>query len=43
MMIKIDLDNAVRITLGCIGKYRIPEPLRCADMLSKKSKTGPPS
>ena len=39
---KIDLDNAVRITLGCIGKYRIPEPLRCADMLSKKSKSGPP-
>jgi deoxyribonuclease V len=36
---KIDLNNAVRITLGCIGKYRIPEPLRCADMLSKISKS----
>jgi deoxyribonuclease V len=40
---KIDLDDAVRITLDCIGKYRIPEPLRYADMLSKKSKSGPPS
>jgi deoxyribonuclease V len=39
---KIDLDAAVRITLDCIGRYRIPEPLRCADMLSKKSRSGPP-
>jgi deoxyribonuclease V len=37
---KIDLDNAIRITLNCIGKYRIPEPLRCADMLSKKMRAG---
>ena len=34
-----DLDTAVRLTLGCIGKYRIPEPLRCADAFSKKLKT----
>jgi deoxyribonuclease V len=34
----IDLDSAVRLTLGCIGNYRIPEPLRCADMFSKKAK-----
>ncbi len=40
---KIDLDGAIRITLNCTGKYRIPEPLRCADMLSKKSKSGNPS
>ena len=40
---KIDLDGAIRITLNCTGKYRIPEPLRCADMLSKKSKSGTPS
>jgi len=33
---KIDLDNAIRITLNCAGKYRIPEPLRYADMLSRK-------
>ncbi len=37
---KIDLDNAVRITLDCIGQYRIPEPLRCADMLSRKMRAG---
>lgn len=36
----IDLDNAIRITLNCADKYRIPEPLRCADMLSKKLKSG---
>jgi deoxyribonuclease V len=34
-----DLDTAVRLTIGCIGKYRIPEPLRCADAFSKKLKT----
>jgi deoxyribonuclease V len=37
---KIDLDNAIRITLNCTGKYRIPEPLRCADMLSRKMRAG---
>lgn len=37
---KIDLDNAIRITLNCSGRYRIPEPLRCADMLSKKMRAG---
>ncbi len=35
---KTDLDAAVRLTLACTAKYRIPEPLRCADMLSKKMK-----
>lgn len=34
----IDLDAAVRITLACVQKYRIPEPLRCADMLSRRMK-----
>ena len=34
---RIDLHDAIRIVLGCIGRYRIPEPLRGADMLSKKS------
>jgi deoxyribonuclease V len=37
---KIDLDGSIRITLACIGRYRIPEPLRCADMLSKKMRRG---
>ncbi|HUJ18244.1 MAG TPA: endonuclease V [Nitrospirota bacterium] len=31
----IDLEGAIRITLGCVGIYRIPEPLRCADRLSR--------
>ena len=35
---KIDLDGAITIALGCSGRYRIPEPIRCADMLSKKLK-----
>jgi deoxyribonuclease V len=38
----IDLDAAVRIALGCTGNYRIPEPLRCADMFSKKAKRSGP-
>jgi deoxyribonuclease V len=35
---KIDLDDAIRVTLGCVNRYHIPEPLRCADMLSRKMK-----
>ncbi len=34
---RVDLDSSIRIVLGCTGKYRIPEPVRCADMLSKKA------
>jgi deoxyribonuclease V len=34
---RIDLQGAIRITLGCVGRYRIPEPLRGADTLSKRS------
>lgn len=33
---KIDLKGSIEIVLGCIGRYRIPEPLRRADSLSKK-------
>jgi len=33
---RIDLHGAIRIALNCVGRCRIPEPLRCADMLSKK-------
>lgn len=32
---KIDLGDSIRLVLGCTGRYRIPEPLRCADMLSR--------
>ena len=35
---KTDLASAIHISLTCVGKYRIPEPLRCADMLSKQIK-----
>jgi deoxyribonuclease V len=35
---KTDLKTAIRFTLACTGNYRIPEPLRCADMLSKEMK-----
>lgn len=35
---RIDLKASVEIVLGCITKYRIPEPLRRADSLSKKIK-----
>lgn len=37
---KIDIEGAIRIALGCTGKYRIPEPIRCADMLSRKMQAG---
>lgn len=36
---RVDLESSVRIALACTGKYRIPEPLRCADMLSKRIKS----
>ncbi len=35
----INLGDAIRVTMACIGRYRIPEPLRCADMLSKRIKS----
>ncbi|HUI45609.1 MAG TPA: deoxyribonuclease V [Nitrospirota bacterium] len=35
---RIDLQGAITIALGCVGRYRIPEPLRGADMLSKKNR-----
>lgn len=35
---KIDLETSIKIILQCVTKYRIPEPLRRADMLSKRIK-----
>jgi len=35
---RIDLKASIEIVLGCVSKYRIPEPLRRADSLSKKIK-----
>lgn len=34
----IDIEGAVEIVLGCTGRYRIPEPLRRADALTKKKR-----
>lgn len=35
---RIDLETSIEIVLGCTDKFRIPEPLRRADFLSKKMK-----
>lgn len=35
---KIDLQTSIEIVLHCVTKYRIPEPLRRADILSKNVK-----
>ena len=33
---KIDLAGSIEIVMNCADKYRIPEPLRAADMMSKR-------
>jgi deoxyribonuclease V len=35
---RIDLQSSAEIILRCTGKYRIPDPLRRADILSKEAK-----
>jgi deoxyribonuclease V len=35
---RVDVKTAIGIVLSCLARFRIPEPLRCADMLSKKTK-----
>jgi hypothetical protein len=37
---KVSLDDAVEIVLACAVRFRIPEPLRRADALSRKAKKG---
>ncbi len=32
---KIDLEGAIDIVLRCVTRYRLPEPIRCADRLSR--------
>jgi len=34
----IDIESSVEIVLGCVSQYRIPEPLRRADLISKSLK-----
>ncbi len=35
---KIDLKTSIKIVLRCTGRFRIPEPLRRADILSRRIK-----
>jgi deoxyribonuclease V len=35
---RIDLETSIKIVIGCTDKFRIPEPLRRADFLSKEMK-----
>ena len=32
---RIDFEDSTRITLSCINKFRLPEPIRCADSFSR--------
>ncbi len=34
----IDIESSVKIVLGCVSQYRIPGPLRRADLISKRLK-----
>lgn len=34
----IDIESSVEIVMKCVSKYRIPEPLRTADIFSRKLK-----
>jgi deoxyribonuclease V len=34
----VDIKGSFGIVSGCLGKFRIPEPIRCADLLTKKIK-----
>jgi len=36
----IDLEDSIRVVLGCTGRYRLPEPLRSADRLSRERRRG---
>ena len=37
---RVDLASAVRIAMGCVTKYRVPEPTRRADIEVAKAKVG---
>ena len=37
----IDLQGAIDVVLKCTGRYRIPVPIRCADGLAGRIKSGP--
>ena len=33
---RVDIDSSIKIVMKCVYKYRIPEPLRRADSLSRE-------
>lgn len=35
---RVTLEDSIRLVLACAKKYRLAEPVRCADILSKKIK-----
>lgn len=35
---RVDLEDSIRIVLACTRKFRLTEPIRCADALTKKLK-----
>jgi deoxyribonuclease V len=35
---RIDIEGSIEIVMGCTGKYRIPEPMRCADRAAGRLK-----
>jgi deoxyribonuclease V len=35
---RIDKKGSIRFVMSCVGSYRIPEPLRCADAFSRRMK-----
>ncbi len=37
---RIDLEGAIEVVMACTGRYRLTEPVRRADILSKRLKSG---
>ncbi len=36
----IDIEGSIEVVKGCVGRYRLPEPLRMADILTRTLKKG---
>jgi len=35
---RVDINDSIRLVLAAVGKYRLTEPIRCADSLTKRLK-----
>lgn len=35
---RVDMNDSIRLVLACVRKYRLTEPVRCADSLTKRLK-----